>query len=154
MHDGSGDRHSISKYPARDPVNIPELRGAITQAKQCQQTSLQEGEKGKVSLRQHKIPYDIQLRILDHLDNPTDIENAMDGFKWHMSDSYRQRGFPKNIIFEFSHLVKDEIDWEYLYFRVMSLLDTPYGLRNRRRIIGLLERVQTRFGFLADEYGT
>lgn len=46
VHDGSGDGHPISKYPARDPVNIPELRDTITRAKQCQQTNLQEEEKG------------------------------------------------------------------------------------------------------------
>lgn len=162
VHDGSGDGHPISKYPARDPVNIPELRDTITRAKQCQQTNLQEEEKGNegisMSVRQHKVPYDIQLLILGHLDNSTDIKNAVDEFKWDMTDPYWQRRFPDNFFFffffEFSHLVKDEIDWEYLYIRVMSLLDTRYGLRIRRRTIGLLARVKTRFYFLVDEYGT
>ena len=105
VHDGSGDGHPISKYPARDPVNIPELRDTITRAKQCQQTNLQEEEKGNegisMSVRQHKVPYDIQLLILGHLDNSTDIKNAVDEFKWDMTDPYWQRRFPDNFFFFF-----------------------------------------------------
>lgn len=76
---------------------------------------------------------------MDHLKGISDLSNALTVFGWQMPDSYWRHRFLKNIIFEYGDLLCHDIDWEYLYFAVMRLMNTSYGLPGRRRFIRLLE---------------
>lgn len=135
------------RYPARDPINIPELRVAIYMAKKRRRAGEKKEQRLTVgsSRWKHHTPFDIQIPILKHLQDPKDIRNALEVLPWNMPDFHWQRRFLKDIVFEFDDLQKDEVDWRYLYLAVMDLMNTSYGLRNRCRIIELLEKVKHRF---------
>jgi len=95
------------------------------------------------------LPTDIRFIILDLLKEPKDILNILVAFKWQwqIPDLYWRSRFPKDILFEFDEIItsKKELDWQYLCLRAEELLETCHGLRNRRRIMRVLEGTKSVF---------
>ncbi|KAK2761799.1 hypothetical protein FQN54_001627 [Arachnomyces sp. PD_36] len=138
------------RYPALDPLNIPELRDGIREAKERYSRSMgSEGREGEWERSfMESVPYEIRAHILGYLvESPADMQNVVRIFGWKMMDYFWKNLIPKDIVFEYYDLVEQGqgVDWEFLYFTVMRLLETCHGLWNRRRIIRLLEKVKTRF---------
>lgn len=86
------------------------------------------------------IPLDIKILIMGYL-SPKDAENMLTAFQWVIPDSYWQSRFPRTLIFEIESLIASSkyLDWQYLCLQAQSLLETSHELRNRRRILNILE---------------
>lgn len=133
------------QYPARDPVNIPELRDVFEQAKRHRRY-IQKSPELSTSFWQRRTPFDVQLLILGYLEG-YDIKRALYAFCWSVPGSYWRHRFPKHVILEFPALLKENIDWKFLYFTVHKLMETSYGLQNRQRTIGILEEIKHRLAY-------
>ncbi|KAL2867151.1 uncharacterized protein BJX67DRAFT_353204 [Aspergillus lucknowensis] len=134
------------RYPALDPVNILELRDAIRVAKERYSRRMEEGGLKLDALV--SVPYEVRLQILEELwEGPVDIQNALEAFGWRMVDSFWKGMFPKDIVFEYYDLGRQDhgVDCLFLCLTGRRLLKSCHGLWNRRRIIRLLEKVKGRF---------
>ncbi|KAL2006514.1 hypothetical protein VTN00DRAFT_9182 [Thermoascus crustaceus] len=84
------------------------------------------------------VALDVKLLFLDYLDHKA-IRNTIAALGWEIPDSYWRSRFPKDLIFEVEEIGTREIDWQYLFLKIESLLKNSDALLNRRRIMKVLE---------------
>lgn len=136
----------------KDPINILAVRDLLVVAPR---RDVEDRVKYKtrhwwhdfssmISARRHyigsNIPLDIKILIMGYL-GPKDTENMLTAFQWVIPDSYWQSRFPRTLIFEIESLIASskDVDWQYLSLHAQSLVETSHELRNRRRILTVLE---------------
>ncbi|KAL1964720.1 hypothetical protein VTN77DRAFT_6746 [Rasamsonia byssochlamydoides] len=108
------------------------------------------------------LPLDIQYLVLDQLDGRdiAALHAAFTGrFKWRVSDLYWSRRAPRALIYEIQDLLDNppdnsnnksadidiEIDWEYLCLHAEELVRTSEDVRNRQRLMRMIESTQKVF---------
>jgi hypothetical protein len=168
---GSGCRHwwisTWTRFLHRDPVQIPAVDDLIqstiirTKNPRCY---WEDGHRGN-DLRQTTfhypfekfLPYEVQCLIWNYFDRKdvTILHQAFTGkFQWHRPDSYWIHRAQSTRIFEIQDVfvkVKGDrpnkylVNWESLCFQAEELVHTCEELRNRRRIMQILERTNKRF---------
>ncbi|KAL1967137.1 hypothetical protein VTN77DRAFT_3428 [Rasamsonia byssochlamydoides] len=154
-------RDSGKLFALRDPLNVVEVRDLIKQAV-VKRRKRKTGEKRSKSLSTRKplnqddnayndilLPVDIILTILDFLSYYKDIRNTLQALpSWGpmIPNLYWRSRFPKEVIFEYEEIAsRDDLDWQDLYFKAGDLLETSHGLRNRQRIMKVLEGIKALF---------
>lgn len=137
----------------RDPVNIPELRALVNEATQRRQKALQTQSSPGRGLELCCILLDLQCLVVDALEGWQDISSVLIAFRWRLPDGYWRVRFPKDVVFEYEHLIHQEVDWQYLYLGTLRLLETSHGLRNRQLIMKNLDVLCHAFWNLMKEHG-
>lgn len=82
-HNAPGKRYDRPRrYPARDPINIPELRDATDMTKERRRMG--DGMEQRLTVGssrwQNHTPFYIQIPILELLQDPRDIRNSLEVF--------------------------------------------------------------------------
>ncbi|XHG06785.1 hypothetical protein AWENTII_009965 [Aspergillus wentii] len=124
-------------FHGRDPVNITEIRDLVDEARR---RLMMLPKAALISA-----PIDVQCLIADCIDSQRDLNNMLVAFRWQLPDAYWRGRFPEDIIFEYDGFKNEQIDWQYLSRGVEQLLKTCQGLRNRRRILRLLDGIKKAF---------
>lgn len=133
----------------RDPMNTPELRTMISEATNRGPMTQFSGD-----LELLRLPLDIQWLIANTLEDPQEISSLLIAFRWRLPDGYWRARFGKElagVVFEFEHLVHN-IDWRYLYYGTLKLMEMSHGLRNRKRILENLKLMRRVFWVLMEEH--
>jgi hypothetical protein len=103
------------------------------------------------TLQAHTIllPVEIILIITDMLEGWKEIRMLLWIFPhWRpmMPQRYWRTRFVKDLTFDYEEVPElDAVDWRYLYYKVDQLSATSHGLRNRRRIMKILEGTKELF---------
>lgn len=128
-----------------DPVKIPAVRTLIK--KSIWRRKHQIRPRYSCPLIQcflSRLPLDIQYIILDLLDY-NDIFNMQQALEWPVGDSYWRSRVPKILFFELEDVEEEGLDWEYLCPRLEQLLASFDPLKNRQRIMRVLQGTKNIF---------
>jgi hypothetical protein len=95
------------------------------------------------------LPVEIILIIADMLEGWKEIRMLLWIFPhWRpmMPQGYWRSRFVRDLTFDYEEVPEpDAVDWRYLYYKVDQLSATSHGLRNRRRIMKILEGTKELF---------
>jgi hypothetical protein len=141
-----------TRYLSRDPVRISEveclLKGALLSPVSKEEETITKKYPGPFSVV-IGLALEIQYLILDHLDRHdiTMLHAAFSGqFEWRVSDSYWIQRAPRKLIYEIQDFITNlegmtgaVVDWEDLCLQAEQLVQTSEQLRNRQRILDVLE---------------
>lgn len=137
-------QNALGAFMHLDPWRDLELENAIFQAHSARQSGheIQMYSAPVPSATPLALPIDIQMLIIDRLDQPTDLQNAMVAFGWSFPDVYWKGRIPKDIIFEYESIYSVDIDWLAFFYWVKALLPVSQGLRKRQFVVNFLEFVK------------
>ncbi|KAL4887740.1 hypothetical protein BDV59DRAFT_22133 [Aspergillus ambiguus] len=122
-----------------NPLRIPELDVYISQARVARQWDRLHGRYPPPSPPRLLLPLDIQMLIVDELEDVEDIAKATDALQWNFTDGYWKTRIPKDIIFEYSAIQNDDLQWNRLFYIIQHLLRESHGLRKRQQILNFLD---------------
>lgn len=145
---------SDSIIPLRDPLNIPQVHYLIERCKENgeRRTIKRKSRKWRShfnidskSSGPSKLPLDIRLLIIDLLTD-IDIRNALKAFGWIIPDAYWKARLPTKIVFELDKINDNTtVDWKSLCLKLEEMLRILPELRNRQRILRVLETTKKIF---------
>ena len=132
-------------FPLLDPVHCAPIKRLIKKSirrRANMRATIQGSSCGLLSKSLNRgvlldLPFDIQCLILDHIDL-SQLKDVLDGLGWQVDDQY-WRVRSRNIIFEAEGIGSDvDMDWQFLFVESMTLMESHPLLRNRRRILDIL----------------
>lgn len=167
-------------YALRDPVKVVDVRDLIreeetgmvqppTRKKNKDKNDKKQKPRGfipchRMVLRSSStlnpltvfLPPELILMIADNLADSKEIRLLLWAFPHWSSmipESYWRTRFTKDFMLDYGVVPDiDALDWRRLYFRAGCLYETSHGLRNRRRIMRVLEGTKGLFlRYVADE---
>ena len=153
--------------PLRDPLDIPDIHKLIHHSAQ---NKVREITKRKTrrwssmimtcfsssSSKEHarsiryyqviELPPELVMWVLDNLSHHTDIRNALIAFNWKVPDVYWKARVSNDLIFELQDEKErlEDLDWKFLSLGILELMEQP-NLRNRKRVLGLVDEIRRRF---------
>lgn len=144
--------------PVTDPIEIPafqklvakSLKGAIEEDSNDTRPVALIAASG---VTPGTLPVEIQVLTLNLLSNWPDINNALEAFSWQLPEFLWREWFPHDLIFdELDEIPNYKIDWKTLYTGTMHLLNTSLAMRNRQRIVRVVNEIREDFlGYLENE---
>lgn len=104
------------------------------------------------------LPAELILLIMDQLSNSREIRYLLWVFPhWDLliPRSYWRTRFVKDLMLDYKEVPSlDVLDWKGLYFQIDEVFEKSHGLRNRKRIMKVLEKVKKLFFGISRQGGT
>lgn len=141
----------VGEIGGLDPLDVPEIEDLIAKSitrrrsYMAKQIFKRAGNNPKFKpCPALTLPSEISSMVLDHLGGE-DVRNLLAATQWMIPKSYWRIRIYRGVAFEIHEVSQRKLDWQFLCLEPETLLETNKVLRNRRRIVNILNGIADLF---------